>query len=189
MDGGVEHVHRRAHALRVLEDDEVVVARGGEEVLVGEAEVAGVVDNGGVLVEGAELLRVLEGGGDAGLAGGGVAVAAAEREGVGDVRYGADASGGEKRPGGGGVLGEGGGELPDVGLIGVVRRIVAALAADLPRRLGRGQWCEEERNEDCGGEAVERAVARRHGGRGKSPAWPPLKEEEERPKVVTAFLL
>lgn len=39
-DGGIEHLHRRAHLLRVLEDDGVPVAVGGGEVLVGEAEVA-----------------------------------------------------------------------------------------------------------------------------------------------------
>lgn len=135
--GGVEHLGRRGHVLCVHEDEELVVAvGGGEEVLVGEAERAGVVEDGGVLVVGAELLRVLERGGDAAGAGGGVGgVAAAERERVDDVRDGAEGGGGEERPGRGGVLGEGGGEAPDVALVGAVRGVVAAVAAEVAEGL------------------------------------------------------
>lgn len=97
-DGGIEHLHRRAHLLRVLEDDGVPVAVGGGEVLVGEAEVARVVVDGHVHVVGAHLLRVPEGVGHADVAGGGVVgVAAAERERVHGVRDGADGCRGEER--------------------------------------------------------------------------------------------
>ncbi len=163
--GGVEHLRRRARVLRVHEQHGAPVVRGGgEEVAVGEAEVAEVVDDEHVLVVGAQLLAPLEGVVDAGLAGGGVGdVAAAERERVDDVRDGAEAAGREE--GGGGVLGEGGGELAEVGLVRAVRREVAALPAELPRLGRRHRRDEEER----GGEEAAYAVARHGRGDPSSP--------------------
>jgi hypothetical protein len=67
-DGGVEHGGRRGRFLWTFgqnEDGVEVVIVGGaaggeEEVLIGVAEDAQLVEDGGVLVVGAELLRVLE---------------------------------------------------------------------------------------------------------------------------------
>lgn len=132
--GGVEHLGRRGHVPHLAEVGREVVAVGGEEVPAGEAEVAGVVEHGGLPGVGAQLLPVLERGGDARAAGGGVrGVAAAEREAVGRVRRVADPAGGEEDRGGGGVLGEAGGEQREVGLVrGVRREDVAAAAAEMP---------------------------------------------------------
>ena len=127
-DGRVERCRRRgAHAAGALEGvggDEVVIVE--EEVAVGVAELAEVVEDEHVLDERAPPRRVAEGGRDAALAGGGVGVAAAQREAVhlvGDVADGARGVHGRRR---GGVLGEGGGEEVEVDLVRAVLRVVAA---------------------------------------------------------------
>ena len=66
--------------------DDLGVVVGVEEVLAGEAEAAGWVEHGGVGTVRAQLLRAHTRGGDAGAAGSGVPVAAAEREAVDSVR-------------------------------------------------------------------------------------------------------
>jgi len=94
--------------LGVHEDQQNIVVRGRrEEVCVGEAEEAGIVVHGGVLIERAKLLRVLEACGDAAVAGGGVDVPAAEREGVDHVRDRAGSARGEEGRVGRGFPGEG----------------------------------------------------------------------------------
>jgi hypothetical protein len=80
--GGVEAC---GEVLGVHEDERVVIG-GGEKILVGEPEHAEIVVQGGVLVVRAELLYALEGGSHAALAGGGVGVPTAEREGEDGVR-------------------------------------------------------------------------------------------------------
>ncbi|GJN05268.1 hypothetical protein PR202_ga22883 [Eleusine coracana subsp. coracana] len=89
------------------EGDSAVVARGVEEVQVGEAEEAGIVVHGGVLVERTDLLRVLEGAVDAGGAIRRVYVPTTERKGIDSVRARADDSGGEEGRVGRGILWEG----------------------------------------------------------------------------------
>lgn len=79
---------------------------GVKEHPVGEAEDARVIEDGHVLVIHAQPLRVLERDGDAVVAGGGVGVAAAEREAVDDVRGGAEGVLDEEGWCGGGALGE-----------------------------------------------------------------------------------
>ena len=166
-DGGVERLDRRAHVLRVHEDHGiVVVASAGEEVLVGEAEVAGVVVHGGVIVVGAELLRVLERRGDAGPAGRGVGVPAAERERVGDVRDGAGAPRREEGPRPGRVRGERRGEAREVGLVRVVGRVFAGAPAGRPR-LRCGPRSEEEEEEEGGDGEEEEVRGGAAAGRGR----------------------
>ncbi|BAT01964.1 Os07g0540700, partial [Oryza sativa Japonica Group] len=133
--GRVERRHRRrrrrAHeaggALERVRGDVVVVVE--EEVAVGVAELAEVVEDERVLDERAHPRRVAEGGRDAALAGVGVGdVAAAERVAVHLVR---DVAGGARGVHGrrrGGVPGEGGGEAVDVGLERAVLRVAAARA-------------------------------------------------------------
>ncbi|BAT01942.1 Os07g0538350, partial [Oryza sativa Japonica Group] len=97
---------------RDLLGGEVAGGDGG----VGVGEQAGVVEDGGDLVVGAGVGEVEEGLGEAGEAGGGVGVAAAEREGGDLVRRRADAlGGGEQVRRGRGVAGEGGGDEVDTG--------------------------------------------------------------------------
>lgn len=108
VDGGVELADDvRGDVPSIVEPHHLVVGIGGreEQVSVGEAEEAGVVEDGGAPVVGAQVLRVLEGGGDAGLAGGGVLVAAAYPDGVRPVRLGAVFGGGEEARGRGDVGG------------------------------------------------------------------------------------
>lgn len=66
-----------------------------KEILVGEAEEARVVEDGGVLAESALLPGDVEGGGNAIAARRGIDVAMAEREGVDGVRDGANGGFGE----------------------------------------------------------------------------------------------
>ena len=80
-----------------------------EEVHAGEAEAAGRVEDGRVGAVRAQLLRAQACGGDAGAAGGGVHIAAAEREAVDGVRGSAGGARGEVIRPCGGVVGEHGG--------------------------------------------------------------------------------
>ena len=106
--------------------------------MVGVVEDAGVVEHGGAHVEGAELLRVLEGGGDARRTGGGVGVPAAERESVDDVWCRTGGGLGEKGRGRRGVPGEAAGEDAYVGLLGAALGVVpSGGVAELPRQRRR----------------------------------------------------
>lgn len=145
----------------VYKDDHVSVIDGGsQKILVGEPEHAGIVVHGGFLIVRAELLGVLKGGCHAALADGRARVAAAERKGVNDVRNIAGGGGGEEGGVGRGLFGEGGREEPEVGLVGAIRCVVAAVAADLPQSLCSGQR-REEQEEDGEGSHVHVHVARR----------------------------
>ena len=73
-----------------------------------------------VLIVRAEMLPILEGGGDAVLASGGVGVSTAEREGEDGVWFVAYRVGGEEGGVGGGLCGEGGREELEIGLVGAV---------------------------------------------------------------------
>lgn len=143
--------------------DEVVMV--GEEVAVGEAQEAGVVEDDRVLPGRAEPLPVLEGRGDAGGAGigAGDGIATAERKGVDDVRDWADGGRCEECRGRGGVAEERGGQALDVRLEGVVRRVVAAAAvAEQPRRQLRGGERRVEECEEGCGEAGGKVAAHGH---------------------------
>ena len=95
-NGIKENTHVLGGRVLPIEHDVLLaVDDGGQEILVGEAEVARVVVDGHVHAVCAHLLRVLEGACDAGR---GVGVAAAEREGVNGVR---DSAGGVRGEEGG----------------------------------------------------------------------------------------
>jgi len=127
----------------------VRVGGGGEEVPAGEADEARVVEDGGALVEGAQLLRGGEAGIDAVMAGGCALVAAALPEGIHDVRRRPDHSLGEEGGGRGDVAWQGGGDQAEVAAVGAVGRVVPrdGAVARLPRytshklREGQQQTC------------------------------------------------
>ncbi|WVZ66197.1 hypothetical protein U9M48_015455 [Paspalum notatum var. saurae] len=101
----------------------------GEGVHVGVVEHAVVVVDAGVLVVGAVAAHVGEGLGQAAGACRGVDVAAAEPQGPELLRDGANDDGGEEVRGRGGVLGQGGGDEVEVGIVRAVSVEAAAVAA------------------------------------------------------------
>jgi len=100
---------------------------------------AGVVVDGGLLGVGALAGQVLDGLGEAAEAARGVDVAAAEPHGPELLRDGSDDDGGEEVRGRGDVLGKGGGDEVEVGLVRAVGHEIAGVAAHWPwvaRRAG-----------------------------------------------------
>lgn len=80
VDGFVERADEVGGDILGVEELHLLIIRvcgGDEQVSIGEAEEAGVVEDGDAPVIGAQLLRVDESAGDAGVANGGVLVAAA----------------------------------------------------------------------------------------------------------------
>lgn len=158
MDRAVQKIEQQepgridAHrdVLGVHEEKHTVIVVGGEKILVGEAKHAGIVVQGGTLIVRTEPLPVLEGGGQAVLAGGSVDhVPAAERkevDGVGNIAGGA---GGEESAVSRGFLWEGGRQEPQVGFVSAVCCVVAASVAGLP--LSSGERQEKEEEEDSHG--------------------------------------
>lgn len=155
-----------AHRVPVLEEGDVPCGtrrRAEEAGVTGEAEDAAwlqgvhlvvvVVDGGAGLAVRAHLLRVLEGGGEAVCARGGVdGVAAAECE----RAHHAGGGGGEELRGGGGVGREGGGQHGEAGLEGGVGRVVAAAAAGDPDRRCRRRHEEDEEQQQHARHAANR---------------------------------
>ena len=109
--------HLEAH-----NDEYIVIDVGGEKILVGEPEHAGIaiVVHGGVLIARAVFLPVLEGGHQASFAGRCIGVPAAESKGKDGVRNIADGVGGEEGGVGCCFLWEGGREELEVGFIGAI---------------------------------------------------------------------
>ena len=142
------------------------VAGGGEEVVVGEADVAAVVAERHVPAAVADRGRVPSRGGGAVVAVGGGDVAAAEDERPDGVRRGAEGAGGEVGGRGGGVLAEGAEEeAQEVGLVRAACRVVAeVLAAERPRLCCGGERVYEEYREEEEHESVK------HGGREEDEA-------------------
>jgi len=101
------------------------VGVGGEEVLVGEADEADVVEDGNTPVVGAQELRVLEAGCDAAAAGRGVLAAVALPDGMHRVRRRAGCEVGEEGRGRRYVAGQSRGSPSQVGTVSAVARVVA----------------------------------------------------------------
>lgn len=141
----------------------VLRVRGGDEqVSIGEADEAGVVEDGDAFVIGAELLRVGESGGDAGVASGGVLVAAAYPDGVDLVRRRAGPGDGEESGGRGDVGRQGRGDQAEIGLVGAVRRVVSRRVAAYPPRHTSRQ--RRQGNEQAGNRDGRGMVAHAHHG-------------------------
>jgi hypothetical protein len=89
-------------------------------------------------------MYALEGGSHTALAGGGVGVPTAEREGKDDIRSIAYDVGGEEGGIGRCLLGEDGGDEHEVGFGRAVRCVIAAISARLPLSSNRRQEKQEE---------------------------------------------